>query len=212
MYIPAHFREPDERSAKEFIRNNGFGIFVTADGNIPTATHVPMELKETPEGASYLQFHISYGNGQWRNISPGRPAMAIFHGPHAHVSSSWYEEVNVPTWNYITAHVYGHARIISDNAEVHQILKSLVDKHEESEKQPFTIESLPEERLSRLMKGIVAIRMDIDRIEASFKLSQNRTERDRRAIIAELSKRESEGDREIARVMSERCPGHHGAS
>src|SRR4051812_15778197 len=109
MYVPKQFKNNEPAQIKDFIRKNGFAILVSqCEGKI-VATHLPLELNEDGEK---LSGHISRANPQWKNFDQGTEVLAIFNGPHAYISSSWYNHENVPTWNYIAVQVYGKIAII----------------------------------------------------------------------------------------------------
>ena len=168
----------------KFIADHGFGVLVTLHELKPVATHLPLVLSDKPSGEKILLGHVSKGNPQWKTFE-GQTALAIFQGPHAYVSSSWYDHVNVPTWNYIAVHVYGKIRIIEGD-ELKSSLSRLVRKHEVVSANPVSVETMPEDFLRREMKGIVGFEMAIESMEGSWKLSQNRDDENFRNIISEL--------------------------
>src|SRR6187402_3094913 len=107
MYIPREYKNEDLASVKEFIQSNGFAILVSEAEGKPWATHLPLVLDTNSEGKDILFGHISKANKQWKDFDPDKEVLAIFSGPHAYISSSWYDHVNVPTWNYLAVHIYG---------------------------------------------------------------------------------------------------------
>ena len=184
MYIPVHYRNENLKEIFEFIRQNPFAILVSS-GDAPLATHIPIQLVQ--EGETYfLEGHISKGNPQWKTFE-GQPLLAIFSGPHTYVSSSWYNHVNVPTWNYMAVHVYGTITMQSEE-EMRSALRSLVDRYEANSEKPVKVEEMPEDMMKKYLRGIVGFRMSMDRIEGKWKLSQNRDEEDYRNIIKELER------------------------
>lgn len=187
MYIPAYYRNNDLSEIKSFIKRNSFATLVTCGNESPEATHIPIELIEQNEEEAFLQGHISRANPQWKSFSDKSSVLAIFQGPHSYVSSGWYNHVNVPTWNYMAVHVYGKIKIIEGD-ELYQSLKGLVDRYEAGSSKPIKVEELPEEMMSKYMKGIVGFRIKIEKIEGKWKLSQNRDKEDHQNIIRELEK------------------------
>ena len=187
MFIPAYYRNNDLSEIKSFIRKNSFATLITCENDFADASHIPIELIEENENDTFLQGHISRANPQWKSFSDKRSVLAIFQGPHTYVSSSWYNHVNVPTWNYMAVHVYGKIKIIEGD-ELYNSLKDLVDRYETSSVKPFKVEELPEEMMSKYMKGIVGFRIQIEKIEGKWKLSQNRDKEDHLNIIHELEK------------------------
>lgn len=188
MYIPKHYRITDEKLLADFIRQNSFGILITCAEGVPVATHLPFEYVENGNGEKFLYGHLARGNPQWRAFEPHTEVLVIFSGPHAYVSAQWYNHVNVPTWNYVTAHLYGKPRIIEAHDELHDTLKRLVDQNEATTNpdSPYTLEDLPQEYLRAQMRGIVGFEIRITRMEGKFKLSQNREREDFENVIAKL--------------------------
>jgi transcriptional regulator len=126
--------------------------------------------------------------------------MIIFPGPHAYVSSSWYDHENVPTWNYIAVHVYGKIKII-EGEELHAALKQLVDKYEKGSEHPVSIEKMSPEYVRQSIRGLIGFEIDITSIEASYKLSQNRDKKNYMNIINELEKRGDHDSKSVAAEM-----------
>jgi len=125
--------------------------------------------------------------------------MVIFPGPHAYVSSSWYDHENVPTWNYIAVHVYGKIQIIESD-ELYSALKQLVDKYEKTSEYPISVEKMSPEYVRQSIQGLVGFAIEITSIEAAYKLSQNRDRKNYVNIINELEKR---GDHESKSIAAE---------
>ncbi|NOT75970.1 MAG: FMN-binding negative transcriptional regulator [Cyclobacteriaceae bacterium] len=197
MYTPKNFRNENSDELKQFIRDNGFGILISQMEGKPWATHIPMILSE--DGKT-LTGHVARANFQWKNFDTASDVLAVFSGPHAYISSSWYDHENVPTWNYIAVHVTGKIRIIEDEALL-QSLKDLVNKYEKDSACPVTVEKMTPKLLQADIKAIVAFEIQIEKMEASYKLSQNRDDKNYQQIIAELQRRNDTGSSEIAREM-----------
>ena len=107
MYIPQHYRNENLKEVREFIINNSFGILINQIDGKPWATHIPLELDKDSNGKDILYGHIAKANPQWKYFDDASEVLCIFNGPHSYVSSSWYKEEEVPTWNYIAVHIYG---------------------------------------------------------------------------------------------------------
>jgi transcriptional regulator len=203
MYIPELYKNENEEEITTFLRNNSFGILVNLlDGQL-WATHIPLELEQNESGKKLLCGHISKDNPQWKGFQSNADILAIFSGPHSYISSSWYEKENVPTWNYIAVHVYGKIKIIEGD-DVIASLKRLTDKYEQNSKNPVRLEDLSEKTM-RQVAGIVAFEIEIDRIEAVKKMSQNRNERDYSNIVSELEKTDDAASKEVVAIMK-KCP------
>ena len=208
MYVPPHFRESDEAKLLDVIREHGFAVLVcrNATGRM-LATHLPLTLVVDDAGQRILRGHVSRANLIWQSFSregnESGEALAIFSGPHSYVSPRWYNHVNVPTWNYIAVHAYGVPRVIADDAELRAAMKGLVDQYESETgiPAPYRMEDLPEDFLRSQIKGIVVFEMPIARLEASFKLSQNRDAESHANVMAELQQSGDSAAVEVAEAM-----------
>ena len=201
MYVPAHFAETDEAKIIATLRAHSFATLVTFDGAHPFASHVPLILRPERGPRGVLLGHIARANPQWRHFGQGPEALAIFTGPHAYISPSWYPSPNmVPTWNYVAVHVYGIPRIVDDPAAFAEIFRLTVEEYESGRPTPWR-EELPVEHKAAMMKAIVGFEIEISRVEAKFKLSQNRRPEDIAGAIAALSQSENQTERELAALM-----------
>jgi transcriptional regulator len=199
MYIPKLYREDDREKILEFLRQNNFPALVTYDGGKPIATHLPVEVIEGEDGALTILGHMSRANPQWKSFGEGE-VLLIFQGAHAYISPRWYNHVNVPTWNYMMVHLYGKVRLVKGD-ELYSLLSRLVKKHEEQSS--YRLENLPAEFVQKEMNGVVGLAVDVTRIEAGYKLSQNRSDEDHANIIRELEKRGDDDSEGIAKFMRE---------
>lgn len=201
MYIPQHYKNENIAAVKDFLAQNSFGILInTVDGR-PWGTHIPLELDVDKDGKDVLMGHIAKANPQWKNFEGGQEVLCIFNGPHSYVSSSWYQEEEVPTWNYIAVHVYGKLKIIEGDALM-QHLKKLVDKYESNSKKPIKIEYLSKNTMKQI-RGVVGFQIEIAEIQAAYKLSQGR-EHDHSKIVAELNATNNPGSKAIAGKMAKK--------
>ncbi len=195
MYTPAYAKNENEEDLKDFIRKNGFGIVVSkVDGKL-WATHIPLILV-----GNKLQGHVSRGNKQWRALPQNEEVMVIFQGPHTYISSSWYNHENVPTWNYIAVHVYGKAHIQSDE-ELIESLRQLTNKYEKDSVHPVSVDTMSEKYFHTELRGTIGFEITVERMEANYKLSQNRDEKNHTQIISELEKRGDENSVSVANEM-----------
>lgn len=184
MYTPQHYKNENIDEVREFIKANSFGILVSQTKGRLWGTHIPMELDIDESGNGILYSHISKANPQWENFASGEEVLAIFHGPHSYVSSSWYQKEDVPTWNYIAVHVYGTVQII-EGEELMDSLKKLVDHYEHQSEHPVSVENLSEKTM-RQVNGIVGFKILISEIQATYKLSQTRKDTDFHTIVNQL--------------------------
>lgn len=187
MYIPRHYKNLNFNEVKGFLKENSFAILINQVDGRPWATHIPLELEVDGKGEELLVGHIARANPQWKYFEQNKEVLCIFNGPHSYISSSWYKEEEVPTWNYIAVHIYGTLEILDETA-VLSSLHRLVDKHESASKQPLSLHHLSKKTM-RQIKGIVGFKIVINEIQAAYKLSQGREE-DHPKIIDELKERD----------------------
>ncbi|MFZ0803695.1 MAG: FMN-binding negative transcriptional regulator [Terriglobales bacterium] len=208
MYVPKPFQEKDWQEIKRVIDQNSFATVVSCSAGIPVATHVPLRLVESGAEKWSLQGHVSRANQHWHLFERNERSLAIFAGPQAYVSPRWYDHVNVPTWNYVAVHVYGKTKVVQDPAELRTLMEGLVDRYEGHVEAPerYTIEKLPPDYLESQMNGIVGFEIAVEEVQASFKLSQNRDEKNYSNVIRELSKSEDQATRGVAQEMLCRRP------
>jgi transcriptional regulator len=202
MYVPRKFENKDIDHVRQFISENGFGILITQSPSKISATHVPLVLSSD---GNKLHGHLSSANQQVKTFQDSEEVLAIFNGPHAYISSSWYNHENVPTWNYIAVHVYGKIRIIEGD-ELLSSLKDLVDKYERHSKRPVSVENMSPDYLNKQINGIIGFEIAISRMEAAYKLSQNRDQVNHQTIINELNERNHGDDRKVALEMKKHAP------
>jgi transcriptional regulator len=186
MYIPKAFHVSDHQVLGEFIERHSFATLVSQVDGKPFATHLPLLLDRMRSTRGALLGHVARANPQWRMFDGQQEALAIFQGPHAYVSPSWYAtSPAVPTWNYTAVHVYGAPQILDDEQAFSDLLDRLIAFYEAG--MPTSWPGiLPADFRTTLMKGIVGFVMDIERIEGKFKLSQNRSHEDQRRVVERL--------------------------
>ncbi|MEQ1532564.1 MAG: FMN-binding negative transcriptional regulator [Sideroxydans sp.] len=187
MYIPEAFAENDLATLHEFIRQHSFATLVTQHEGVPFASHLPMFLDSNTGTHGALLGHMARNNPQWQDLVSGTEVLIVFQGAHAYVSPAWYEPnpMSVPTWNYVSVHAYGVARILSEE-ELEQTLYQLTGENEKVFEKPWEL-SLSTTMRERMLSAIVGFEITLRRIEGKFKLSQNRSEQDRQNVISELS-------------------------
>lgn len=198
MYIPPKYRQTQVDEVERFLKENAFGILISQGTKRPVATHIPMELEKDKEGQSWLVGHVAKANPHWQDFDKHPEVLAIFNGPHAYISSSWYREEEVPTWNYIAIHVQGHLERLNEN-QLLDSLHKLVNKYEAKSKVPIRLQDLSPATMQQI-RGIVGFRIRISEIFAATKLSQGR-ESDHPRIIGELEDRQGAMDQDVADAM-----------
>ena len=192
MYIPAHFA-PDDETVGELLRNHGAADLVTPTDQGLVATMLPFIY--VPEAGEHgaLYGHVARNNDQWKLPAVG-DALAIVRGPDAYVSPTWYASKAehgrvVPTWNYVTAHVYGQFVVHDDPVWTERLVRRLTAKHEAANAHPWSVDDAPRAFIEGQLRAIVGIEVAISRIEAKAKLSQNRPAADVAGVIAGLRER-----------------------
>lgn len=207
MFTPKPFRLEDPAAVAALIRENSFGLLVTAlPGAAPMATHLPFLFEPEAGAQGRLLGHMARANEQWRDFealaAAAGEALVIFQGAHGYISPSWYRPgAAVPTWNYLAAHVYGLPRIIEAPDRVAALLERLVATHEAGLNPPWALDSQEPGYLEAMTRGIVAFEMPVARLEAKAKLSQNRSEADRRQVAEALEAGGHDAGKALARDM-----------
>jgi transcriptional regulator len=200
MYIPKYYREEDRQKILAFLKQNNFPAIVSFDGEKLIATHTPVEVVGNENGDITICAHISRVNPQWKTFG-SQEIMLIFQGTHTYISPRWYNHINVPTWNYIMMHVYGKVRLLQDH-ELFALLSRLVHAHEINTS--YSLERLPPDFVQKEIKGVVGFEINVTRIDAGYKLSQNRNDEDHENIVQELDKRGDVDSVKVASAMREK--------
>jgi transcriptional regulator len=206
MYIPQANRVGDPEKVRAFIHAHGFATLVSGEGGSPWASHLPVLLEESPQGDRLLG-HMARANDQWRHLASGAEVLCIFQGPHSYVSPSWYvAKLAVPTWNYAAVHVYGTPRLEEDPAFLRRILDDTTSKYESGMPVPWRMD-FPAETLAAYMKAIVGFSVAVSRIEAKFKLGQNRSREDQAGMMSGLEHSGNPESEALARFIRSQAPG-----
>jgi transcriptional regulator len=202
MYLPKSLQTEDLAELHGFMRAYNFASLVTQHQGAPFASHLPflLDAERGPHGT--LLAHMARANPQWRDFGAGGAALVIFQGPHAYISPSWYAtHPSVPTWNYAVVHTYGVPRIVEDQATLQHMLEALVDTHEAAFAQPWRMD-LPHDYLDKMMRAVVGFEIEITRLEGKLKLSQNRSEYDRRRVVEMLRDSDDRLSVDVATLMN----------
>ncbi|TKK67775.1 FMN-binding negative transcriptional regulator [Ilyomonas limi] len=198
MYIPNSNLLTDKTEAVAFMKRFSFATIITAKNSLPIATHLPF-LVTIQDDNIVLTSHFAKANDQWKDIENNK-ILVIFSEPHAYISPKHYDkELNVPTWNYISVHAYGRGELITETSKVFEILERTIDNYEIEYKHQWN--NLPDYYKAGLSKGIVAFDMVVTELQGKKKLSQNKTENERKKIINALSKSEPTNEQLIAEYM-----------
>jgi transcriptional regulator len=205
MYVPPAFQENDLAALHGTMQDARLANFVTATTEGLIATPLPLFLApdEGPYGTLYG--HLARANPQWK-LPPTGDAMALFMGPDAYVSPSWYlskleHQRVVPTWNYIAVHAYGPAEFFDDADRLLEVVTRLTNLHERPRVEPWTVTDAPEPFIRAQLKGIIGVRLPITRIEGKRKMSQNRSAADRAGVADGLAASDRASDRTVAALI-----------
>ncbi|MEO5911924.1 MAG: FMN-binding negative transcriptional regulator [Pelobium sp.] len=199
MYIPSTNLMNNKAEIVEFMQRFSFATIITAKEQLPVATHLPFIVKFENEEITLIS-HFARANNHWKDIESSK-VLVIFSEPHAYISPSNYEkETNVPTWNYISVHAYGKGELLTDIHATAEVLENTIDTYETAYRKQWN--NLPEDYRLKLMKGIVAFQIKVTDLQGKEKLSQNRSNTEKLAIISTLSKSEDSNERIIAEYMT----------
>lgn len=199
MYIPSSFSESNISRLHDLIRGYSFGLVVSSCTDQPIATHLPVLLDSESGRYGTLLGHVARANPHWKQME-GRRVLAIFSGPHAYISPTWYESEDVvPTWNYVAVHAYGVVSVLYDKEELREILLRSVEFFESSYQSPWVMPD--SDYMDSMLQAIVGFRIEIDQIEGKWKLSQNQPKDRRRKVVERLEKRGDYNSLSIADIM-----------
>ena len=207
MYIPKLFEGP-EATGREIMQAHSWALLMTtAEDGAPMATHLALLWQDdgSPHGA--LIGHVARANPHWKLFDRPADSLALFWGPHAYVSPTWYTPgAKVPTWNYVTVHAYGRPQIVADTKGVLDILATLARAYESQGADGWALDRLPPGNAEMQIRGIVAFRIPLSRIETKLKLSQNREIEDRRNVIEKLEASDGQDAQATAAWMKRVLP------
>ena len=203
MYNLPYFKEQDQDTVLQFIKENPFAFLCGCDSaNNPVATQVPVFIDER-EGKLFLSGHIMKNTDHHKAFLHNSNVLAVFTGAHTYVSSSWYQEKEqASTWNYISVHAKGVLKFL-DHQALLGVLKRTTNHFENNPYSGANFDDLPTEYVERLSKAIVAFEVEVGTIDNVFKLSQNRDEKSYHNIIGKLESQDADGKR-IADEMRKR--------
>ncbi|CAA7194864.1 FMN-binding negative transcriptional regulator [Chryseobacterium potabilaquae] len=198
MFTPKLYKSEDLDLMKEIIRENTFALLISSINKI-RATHCMIMLNEENPENIYLETHISKANPQAKTLKNGDEVLCDFLGSHAYISSSWYDHINVSTWNYEAVQIYGTIEVMN-HEELYQHLEKLTYKYENVQQCPVMVHNMGKEFVEKEMKGVYGLKIAPSEIFIKQKLSQNRKENDYLNIISNLEKG-NENEKRIAEKM-----------
>lgn len=199
MYIPKIFNNDDITNAISFMKKFSFGTIITSDNGKPIATHLPFVITERNDEI-ILTSHFAKANSHSKKMQQ-KEVLVIFTEPHAYISPKLYDKKeNVPTWNYISVHTYGTAKILESNTEIINVLEQMIKSYDTEYLNQWN--ELSKDYKAKMVKGIVAFEIRINELQFKEKLSQNKSENEQNKIINNLAKSESGNEVLLAEYMN----------
>ena len=194
MYLPKHFAETRVEVMHELMRARPLATLVTLGSEGLVANHIPLIVSADPPPFGTLRGHVARSNPIWRDYSAEVEALAVFHGPDAYVTPSWYPAKRetgqvVPTWNYATVHASGRLRIVHDADWLRTLLDELTNQQEREFAAPWKVADAPAEFIQKLLGAIVGIELVITKLTGKWKVSQNQNEANRAGVVDGLRAR-----------------------
>lgn len=191
MYVPKQFEELRVDVTHELIRARPLATLVTLSSGGLNANHIPLYLSESPAPFGTLQGHVARANPMLNDLANDIESLAVFHGPNAYITPSWYATKRetgkvVPTWNYAVVHAYGFLRIVDNAAWLRAQLEDLTTHNEASFSEPWAVSDAPHEHIEKIMAGIVGIEMIITKLSGKWKVSQNQPAQNQASVVAGL--------------------------
>lgn len=187
MYLPKHFEQQDPAALHALMQQHPLAALVSTAADGITADHVPLEYDIE---SRTLRGHVARANPLWQHAD-GQPVLAIFGGPQAYVSPSWYPSKAsthkvVPTWNYTVVHAHGRLQAVEQAPWLHALVTRLTAHHEAPRPAPWAVADAPDDYVQQMLRAIVGIQIPVERLVGKWKVSQNRSEPDRLGVAAGL--------------------------
>lgn len=206
MYIPKHFEEPRLDAMQGLIRAHPLATLVTLSPGGLDANHIPLHLSEKASPFGVLRGHVARANPLWREFAKDGEVLAVFQGPDAYISPSWYatkQETGkvVPTWNYVAVHAYGTLRVVDDAAWIRARLEELTAHNEADLPTPWAVADAPHEFTEKLIESIVGIEISITRLLGKWKVSQNQPPHNQASVIQGLTASQQDSAAAMARLV-----------
>ena len=208
MYLPTSFRQDDLAALHQEIAVSRLATVVSQGPNGLQASHLPLLLIAEEGQYGTLYGHFARANPHWQELAGDGEVLAIFNGPDAYVSPSWYPAKAehgkvVPTWNYIAVHAHGRAELFDDAERLLQLVSRLSERHEAGRAQPWAVSDAPRDYLDAMLRAIVGFALPIERLQGKWKLGQNRSAADQVGVREGLAASFDTRDRELAARMND---------
>jgi transcriptional regulator len=203
MYLPTHFQQPNVKALRALMQAHPLATLVTHGAKGLDANPVPLMWVDDGSPHGVLRGHVARANPVWRDTAKGSEVLAIFHGPNAYISPSWYATKRetgrvVPTWNYLVVQARGPLRVIDDTSWLRELVTALTGVHECVRPQPWAVEDAPADYIDAMLKAIVGIEIAPTSLQGKWKVSQNQPERNRQGAAQGVA---DEGHAELATWM-----------
>ena len=203
MHIPKIFEQDDIDELRKMMLAHPLATLVTLGLEGLSADHIPLYLENLPNKKSVLKGHIGKANPLWKEVSDNAETLAIFHGPENYISPNYYPSKKidgkvVPTWNYVAVHVKGKISFIHDQKWKIDMLNVLTHQHEKTQALPWSVSDAPSDYTDKLVNGIVGLELEIESIKGLWKVSQNKSDKDKQGVVMGLSEIEA---MEMARLV-----------
>ena len=203
MYKFPYYTEEDQAKVTAFMKNNSFAMLTGFGEQYPVTTHIPLEVEVQEDGKIFLSGHMMKKTDHHLAFEKNNNVLVIFNGPHAHISASWYmNPLMGSTWNYMVVHAKGKIKF-KDEQGTYNAVKDITNKYEGPDS-AAAFDKLPKEYIEHMVKAIVGFHIEVESIENTFKLSQNRDKESQKNIIEQLKKRGDSNSRIIAEEMESR--------
>ena len=207
MYLPAHFEQNDPVALHSLMAAHPLATLVGQTAGALRIEHLPLHWHA---GGAHLPAgligHVARANPVWRDLPEGSPVTAVFHGPQAYVSPSWYPSKRehgkvVPTWNYAVVHVEGRIHWTESPESMRAILDALTGSQESPRDHPWAVDDAPADYTTMMMRAVVGLRIEVESMQGKFKLSQNRNSTDRDGVIEGLAREQGDNPNALAGMM-----------
>jgi transcriptional regulator len=187
MYLPKHFEQQDPAALQGLMRDHPLATLVSWQDGAPTADHVPLVFDAATQT---LRGHVARANPIWKLA--GQPVLAVFNGPQAYVTPSWYPSKAethkvVPTWNYAVVHAHGVLKAVEEAPWLHALVTELTGQHESPRPAPWAVSDAPDDYVQTMLRAIVGIEIPVTRLIGKWKVSQNRSTPDRLGVAQGLA-------------------------
>lgn len=216
VYTPSHFAVDDRDMLFEHIERTGLALLVSTGPDGPLASHAPLLLERDAGANGRLIGHLAKANPHWQEAIADKPALAVFQGPDAYITPSWYATKKehgrvVPTWNYAVVHARGPITFFENRDRLHDVVTRLTDFHETRRADPWAVSDAPERFVEAQLRGIVGFTLEIETLIGKYKMSQNRPAEDQAGVVAGLASEDDPRARDAGEIVKAAVSRKNGA-